>query len=475
MIYKIKGMYKWGISATPCLNLNCDQIISFLSNNIYWENNAITSLSRYRVSTDVKDFWKFINNYYRYNEQTKVKTEVYIPDYEEKIIELEMSNIEKLLYNNATGDTKRMIALCTNYKISNQDSSFSGFTTVSELKNNMLLQHNKTKQEHIIKIENQTKTINYIKELINWFYSDRKSIPEHIKINYCIITGEYNSDILETQDLNVITDTIDRISKKLDQNEKHIKILNDELKLIETKENMIDNFDNMIGEKLEEPCMICYNNFESVMLTQCNHMYCGKCVNEMFKNVQNIKCPMCRTPLNRNDINSIVDKNLNLISGDDVKKKLETKEQEDINIHKGGTKINAIIKYINECDGKIIIFANEKQTLELIADIFNENKIKYVNLKGNAYVVSKQLKKFKKGEEKVILLSADRANSGTNLTDASHIILLDTHLIVNLTEKNKIEKQAIGRAVRLGQKKNVQVLRFIMKNTIEQIYLNKTI
>jgi SNF2 family DNA or RNA helicase len=46
---------------------------------------------------------------------------------------------------------------------------------------------------------------------------------------------------------------------------------------------------------------------------------------------------------------------------------------------------------------------------------------------------------------------------------------------VNLTEKNKIEKQAIGRAVRLGQKKNVQVLRFIMKNTIEQIYLNKII
>jgi SNF2 family DNA or RNA helicase len=475
MIYKIKGLYKWGISATPSLNLNCENIIAFLTNNIYWENSKIALLSRYRISTDVKDIWKFVNTYYRYNEQTKVKTEVYIPDYEEKIIELEMSNIEKLLYNNATGDTKRMIALCTNYKISSQDSSFSGFTTVSELKNNMLLQHNKTKQDHLIKIENQTKTINYIKELINWFYSDRKSIPEHIKINYSIITGEYNADVLQTQDLHIITDTIDRISRKLDQNEKHIKILHDELKLIETKENMIDNFDNMIGEKLEEPCMICYNNFESVMLTICNHMYCGNCVNEMFKNVQNIKCPMCRTALNRNDINSIVDKNLNLISGDDVKKKLETKEQEDINIHKGGTKINAIIKYVNECDGKIIIFANEKQTLELIAEVFNENKIKYVNLKGNAYVVSKQLKKFKKGEEKVILLSADRANSGTNLTDASHIILLDTHLIVNLTEKNKIEKQAIGRAVRLGQKKNVQVLRFIMKNTIEQIYLNKII
>ena len=96
-------------------------------------------------------YWgsEFLNTYYRYNEQTKVKTEVQIPDYEEKIIELEMSNIEKLLYNNATGDNKRMIALCTNYKISSQDSSFTGFTTVSELKNNMLIQHNKTKQEQL--------------------------------------------------------------------------------------------------------------------------------------------------------------------------------------------------------------------------------------------------------------------------------------------------------------------------------------
>ena len=67
----------------------------------------------------------------------------------------------------------------------------------------------------------------------------------------------------------------------------------------------------------------------------------------------------------------------------------------------------------------------------MISEVLEDNKIKHVSLKGNAYVVSKQLKRFKTGEEKVILLSADRANSGTNLTDASHIILLDTHLILN--------------------------------------------
>jgi SNF2 family DNA or RNA helicase len=193
----------------------------------------------------------------------------------------------------------------------------------------------------------------------------------------------------------------------------------------------------------------------------------------MFKNSPNIKCPMCRNPLTRNEVNSIVDKNLNLISGDDMKKKIESKEEENVNINNGGTKINAIIKYIKDTNDKIIIFATEKQTLDLMNDILLENKVKYVNLKGNAYVVSKQLKRFKTGDEQVILLSADRANSGTNLIEASHIILLDTHLIQNQRDKNAIEKQAIGRAVRLGQKKEVQVVRFIMKNTIEQVYLNK--
>jgi len=384
-----------------------------------------------------------------------------------------MSNIEKLMYNNATGDSKRMIALCTNYKLSTQDTLLSGFATVSELKERMLIQHNKKKAEHQLKIDGEIKNIGYIKELIDWFYTDRNVIPDHIKINYSMITGEYSTYNLLTTDLNKINDSIENITKKLEQKEKQILLLEKELKLIEMKQNMIDKFDEMMEEKLNEPCMICFGNFDSVMLTPCNHMYCGICINEMFKTTPNIKCPMCRNPLARNEINCIVDKNLNLISGDDVKKKLESHEKEEVNINKGGTKINALVKYVKDCIGKIIIFATEKQTLDLISDIFNEHKINYVNLKGNAYVISKQLKQFKKEDCKVILLSADRANSGTNLIEASHIILLDTHLINNDKERLDVEKQAIGRAVRLGQKNNVQVMRFIMKNTIEQVYLNK--
>jgi SNF2 family DNA or RNA helicase len=471
IVNNIKCMFKWGISATPNLQLNCDSTLLFLTNGNYWVNEDMKRY--YRISTDVREYLNFLNTYFRYNEIKKVNTEIHIPPFEEKVIELEMSNIEKLMYNNATGDVKRMIALCTNYKISNNDSSFSGFATVSELKNKMLEQHSSKKNEHIAKIDKQNTLINHIKEIIEWFYTERNTVPEHIKINYCIITGNYYADNLYSKDENLISDEIERVSRKLDSAEKQIESMNKELKLIEVKEKMIDKFDTMIESNLAEPCMICFGSLDTVMITTCNHMYCGICVNELFKNTPNIKCPMCRTPLTRNEVNSIVDKNLNLISADDMKKKIESKEEENINIHGGGTKMNAMVKYIKDTTDKIIIFALEKQTLDLINDILIENKIKYVNLKGNAYVLSKQLKKFKTGEEQVMLLSADRSNSGTNLIEANHIILLDTHLIENLKTKQDIEKQAIGRAVRLGQKKNVQVVRFIMKNTIEQVYLHK--
>jgi DNA repair protein RAD5 len=337
----------------------------------------------------------------------------------------------------------------------------------------MLEQHNKKRQEHMDKIDAQKKTNGYIKELIDWFYTDRNETPDHIRINYPIITGDFYMMNINSKDQNVIADTIDRITKKLETNEKVMVQLEKELKLIKEKEAIITNFNGMIEEKLNDPCMICFGNFDTAMITECNHMYCGNCVNEMFKNTQQIKCPMCRHPLTRQDINAIVDKNLNMITGDDIKKKIETKEEEKVNLTNGGTKINAILEYVKACKGKIIVFATEKVTLDLIGDVLEENKIKYVNLKGNAYVVSKQLKRFKNGEENVILLSADRANSGTNLIEASHIILLDTHLITDVKSKKDIEKQAIGRAVRLGQKNNVKVMRFIMKNTIEQVMLNK--
>ena len=64
-------------------------------------------------------------------------------------------------------------------------------------------------------------------------------------------------------------------------------------------------------------------------------------------------------------------------------------------------------------------------------------------------------------------LSTENAASGTNLTEATHIIFMDP--IKGCKEEVlSIENQAIGRAVRIGQENQVIVYKLIIKNTIEE-------
>lgn len=64
--------------------------------------------------------------------------------------------------------------------------------------------------------------------------------------------------------------------------------------------------------------------------------------------------------------------------------------------------------------------------------------------------------------DKIFILSLKAAGTGLNLTAASQVIHYD------LWWNPAVEAQATDRAYRIGQTKNVQVHRFITKNTFEE-------
>jgi DNA repair protein RAD5 len=68
---------------------------------------------------------------------------------------------------------------------------------------------------------------------------------------------------------------------------------------------------------------------------------------------------------------------------------------------------------------------------------------------------------------RIILLSSKSGASGLDLIEANRIVFIDP-VYGNHASINAIETQAIGRAHRLGQKKSIQIVRFMMKNTIEE-------
>lgn len=112
--------------------------------------------------------------------------------------------------------------------------------------------------------------------------------------------------------------------------------------------------------------------------------------------------------------------------------------------------------------------------LKMIGKTLDEFRINYVYCQGNNFVVNKNINRFKRDESiRVIMLSSETSNSGSNLTEANVVIIIDV-LYHGQEQVKATEAQAIGRAVRLGQKLPVKVVRFITKGTIEYEHFKTT-
>lgn len=165
-------------------------------------------------------------------------------------------------------------------------------------------------------------------------------------------------------------------------------------------------------------------------------------------------------------------------------KKEELEEVEEVNplIKKYGSKLGKLISVIRtlvtDDNNRIIIFSQWDRMLNLIGKTLSENGVANSFVKGNVWSRNSAISKFKLGKDssgndnKVIMLSLTNSASGTNLTEASHIIFVEP-INSRHEEVKAIEAQAIGRACRLGQKNKIKVIRILTRNTIEEnIYDN---
>jgi SNF2 family DNA or RNA helicase len=196
-------------------------------------------------------------------------------------------------------------------------------------------------------------------------------------------------------------------------------------------------------------------------------MYCFLCIKEMVQS--NPKCPQCMKPIKQNDIN--------MISFEDLSAKANTKEIKDkvSLITKIGTKLANLIFYIKNCKEKCIVFSQWDDLLKKVGDVLDTYGIKNVFCRGNVWTRDKAIRDFtNKDDIQVIMLSSESAAAGTNLTRATKVILLEPVSGTYEFRKNT-EGQAIGRAHRTGQTEQVTVVRFIIKDSIEEEIYNENI
>lgn len=115
-------------------------------------------------------------------------------------------------------------------------------------------------------------------------------------------------------------------------------------------------------------------------------------------------------------------------------------------------------------DHRVLVFSQFTSMLDILQDALNESDFSFFYLCGATKPADRQeyVKRFNAGERDLFLISLKAGGTGLNLTGADTVIHIDPWW------NPAVEDQASDRAHRIGQTKNVHVIRLLTKGTIEE-------
>ncbi|CAD8076439.1 unnamed protein product [Paramecium primaurelia] len=201
-------------------------------------------------------------------------------------------------------------------------------------------------------------------------------------------------------------------------------------------------------------CTLCSEDgITTFDISICGHVYCHNCFKEVIETLG--ECPTCSKRLTLKDIMSVQSNSI---------------EVQEIKQTKWGpsSKMLAVVnetKKVQIKREKCLIFTQWIEMIRLLEEKFLEEEI-WCQVVTGAMSVEQRNKVIQSFEQHpaftALILSLRATSTGLNLTMANHVFLVDPWW------NPAIEDQAIGRADRIGQKKQVNVIRFLCANTIEE-------
>merc|ERR1712032_1013536 len=154
-----------------------------------------------------------------------------------------------------------------------------------------------------------------------------------------------------------------------------------------------------------------------------------------------------------------------------------TGEDDIARFSKYGTKLATVVLKLQELRAsdplaKVILFVQFEDLKRKVASALNEFGVPTVQLQGSVSQRSGVVRDWQHNQSSanfVLLLSLAQSASGTNLTAASHVVFLHPMLAPTAERAVTYELQAIARARRHGQRRDVvHVWRFVTQGTLEQ-------
>ncbi|RVE57448.1 hypothetical protein OJAV_G00216470 [Oryzias javanicus] len=228
----------------------------------------------------------------------------------------------------------------------------------------------------------------------------------------------------------------------------------------ELRERLMEKLRLVLASGSDEECSVCLDSIRLPVITHCAHVYCRPCIAQVISSEQEKpRCPLCRSEIKSSEL---------------VEFPPEDTEEEstDSGSWRTSSKVQALmgnLLRLREDDSSIkcLVVSQFTRFLTILEVPLREHGFCFVRLDGSMSQKKRTqvIKEFQSSEAHsptVMLLSLKAGGVGLNLTAASHVFLMDP------AWNPATEEQCIDRCHRLGQKKDVVVTKFIVKDSVEE-------
>ncbi|KAF1650890.1 Helicase-like transcription factor, partial [Eudyptes chrysocome] len=231
----------------------------------------------------------------------------------------------------------------------------------------------------------------------------------------------------------------------------------------ELHETLVSKMKLILSSGSDEECAVCLESLTLPVITRCAHVFCKPCIFEVIRSEQpNAKCPLCRNELR---VEHLVECPL---EGEIDSSNGRKSDQEWISSSKIDALMHALIELRRDNPtAKCLVVSQFTTFLSLIEYPLKESGFAFTRLDGSMAQKKRVeaiqcFQSSQAGSPTVMLLSLKAGGVGLNLTAASRVFLMDP------AWNPAAEDQCFDRCHRLGQKHNVVITKFIVKDSVEE-------
>uniref|UniRef100_A0AAV2JHR4 Helicase-like transcription factor n=1 Tax=Knipowitschia caucasica TaxID=637954 RepID=A0AAV2JHR4_KNICA len=226
----------------------------------------------------------------------------------------------------------------------------------------------------------------------------------------------------------------------------------------ELRERLIDKLRLVLASGSDEECSVCLDSVRFPVITHCAHVYCRPCIAKVISTEDRARCPLCRSEIRPNELVEV--------PAEEEEAGTNTKQW------RTSSKVQALMGNLlrlrlEDQSIKCLIVSQFTRFLTVLETPLRAEGFSFVRLDGSmtqkkrAQVIQ-EFQSDASDSPSIMLLSLKAGGVGLNLTAGSHVFLMDP------AWNPATEEQCIDRCHRLGQKKNVVVTKFIVKDSVEE-------